>query len=274
VNVEEKVVMKSENLYFILGLLISAGMISAVQAEPPSVEKSEYTNTQCEGTYPHHLQGLCVDGQGNIFWSFTTELVKTNASGKVLVKIPVGNHHGDLCYHSGKVFVAVNFGDFNNPEGKADSWVYVYDAEKLLLIAKHQTPEVTFGAGGIACHADRFLVVGGLPKDVNENYLYEYDASFKLIKKHILKSGYTLMGIQTACFADNKWWFGCYGSKLLTADVNFNFSAKYDLDCALGIDRVNDKLLLIGRNTKSGKQYKGQALLAVPDADKGFIIRK
>jgi len=112
----------------------------------------------------HHLQGLCVDGLGNIFWSFTTELVKTNFAGKVLVKIPVGNHHGDLCYHEGKVFVAVNFGDFNNPEGKADSWVYVYDAAKLLLIAKHQTPEVTFGAGGIACHAGKYIVVGGLPE--------------------------------------------------------------------------------------------------------------
>ncbi|MCA9004454.1 MAG: hypothetical protein KDA70_04205, partial [Planctomycetaceae bacterium] len=133
---------------------------------------------------------------------------------------------------------------------------------------------VTFGAGGIACHAGKFIVVGGLPKGVNENYLYEYDANFKFIKKHILKSGYTLMGIQTATFADNKWWFGCYGSELLTADVNFNFTAKYDLDCALGIDRVNDKLLLVGRNTKNGKQYTGEAVLAVPDAAKGFVIRK
>ncbi|QDT91362.1 hypothetical protein [Gimesia algae] len=269
--------MKSQNRHFILGFFIITGLVSPTHGETPSaatLEKPAYTNTQCEGTYPHHLQGLCVDGQGNIFWSFTTQLVKTNSSGKVLVKIPVGNHHGDLCYHAGKVFVAVNFGDFNNPAGKADSWVYVYDLDKLLLIAKHQTPEVTFGAGGIACHAGKFLVVGGLPKGVNENYLYEYDSSFKFIKKHVLKSGYTLMGIQTATFAENKWWFGCYGSELLTADVELNFLAKYDLDCALGIDRVNDKLLLIGRNTKKGKVYTGKALLAVPDTDKGFVIQK
>lgn len=269
--------MKSQIQYIIMGLLLSPGMIFSVHAEDPAtppVEKPLYSQTRCEGTYPHHLQGLCVDGLGNIFWSFTTELVKTNSAGKVLVKIPVGNHHGDLCYHEGKVFVAVNFGDFNNPEGKADSWVYVYDAAKLLLIAKHQTPEVTFGAGGIACHAGKYIVVGGLPEGVNENYLYEYDSSFKFIKKHILKSGYTLMGIQTAAYAENQWWFGCYGAKLLKADMNFNFTAKYDLDCALGIDQVNENMLLIGRNTKSDKRYTGEAVLAVPDAVKGFVIRK
>jgi len=269
--------MKLQFEYFVFMFIMVCGLHSQgwadTQAEPAQ-KKSVYSNAHCEGTYPHHLQGVCIDGTGNIFWSFTTELVKTNALGKVLVKIPVGNHHGDLCFQDGKIFVAVNFGAFNNPQGKSDSWVYVYDAEKLLLIAKHQTPEVIYGAGGIATHQGKFIVVGGLPKGINENYLYEYDGNFKFVKKHVLKSGYTLMGIQTATFADHQWWFGCYGKKLVKADASFNFIAKYDIDCGLGVERVTDKLLLIGRGAKVGKRNTGSVFLAEPSEKLGFVIPK
>jgi hypothetical protein len=57
--------------------------------------------------------------------------VKTNLDGKLLKQVPVVNHHGDLCFHDGKLFVAVNLGKFNDPKGNADSWVYVYDAKTL-----------------------------------------------------------------------------------------------------------------------------------------------
>ncbi len=43
----------------------------------------------------------------------------------------------------------------------------------------------------------KFLIVGGLPTGVDENYLYEYDESFKFRTRHVLGGGYTLMGIQT-----------------------------------------------------------------------------
>ena len=84
----------------------------------------------CEGTYQHHLQGVCTD-EKSIYWSFTTTLVKTDMEGTLLKQVPVANHHGDLCFHDGKLYVAVNLGKFNDPEGNADSWVYVYDAETL-----------------------------------------------------------------------------------------------------------------------------------------------
>lgn len=34
---------------------------------------------------------------------------------------------------------------------------------------------------------------------------------FQFVKKHVLASGHTHLGIQTAAFADGHWWFGCYG---------------------------------------------------------------
>jgi hypothetical protein len=54
-----------------------------------------YRNVSCDGTYQHHLQGICVDGEA-IYWSFTTTLVKTDLNGNLLKQVPVANHHGDL----------------------------------------------------------------------------------------------------------------------------------------------------------------------------------
>lgn len=103
---------------------------------------ASFIAVQCEGYYPMHLQGICTDEKDTIFWCFTAALVKTDNKGKLLKKVPVPNHHGDLCHHDGKIF----------------------------------------------------------------------------IKTHVLKSGYTLLGIQTATFANGHFWFGCYGGKLLKAD--------------------------------------------------------
>lgn len=126
------------------------------------IEAEEFGDATCEGTYPHHLQGICV-GDGAIYWSFTTTLVKTDPKGKVLIKIPVANHHGDLCFHEGRLYVAVNLGKFNDPEGHADSWIYVYDAATLREVGRHPVQEVFYGAGGIGFRDGHFLLWAGYP---------------------------------------------------------------------------------------------------------------
>jgi hypothetical protein len=238
----------------------------------------------CEGTYPHHLQGVCTDGKDSILWSFTTKLVKTDRAGKVVKQVDVANHHGDLCFHDGRVYVAVNLGKFNDPKGNADSWVYVYDAGDLSCVAKHKTPEVFHGAGGIAFHDDKFLVVGGLPNEVNENYAYEYDGDFKFIKKHVLASGHTHLGIQTATFADGHWWFGCYGRPksdtapstrpiLLKADASLKKVERFEFDCSLGVVPVGDGKFLVARGgSTKDKGHAGRMLLAVPDIEHGLKL--
>ena len=145
---------------------------------------SLFHDVSCDGTYRHHLQGICTDESGSIYWSFTTTIVKTDADGKVSRRIEVGNHHGDLCFHDGRIYVAVNFGRFNEPDGKADSWVYVYRASDLSLVSKHEVQQVFHGAGGMGFRDGHFFVVGGLPDGVQKNYVYEYDAEFKFIKRH------------------------------------------------------------------------------------------
>jgi hypothetical protein len=130
--------------------------------------------TACEGIYPRHLQGICTDGKGSIYWCWTDTLVKTDRDGRVLKKVAVASHHGDPYYHAGRVYVAVNLGKFNEPAGAADSWVYVYDGDTLAELAKHRVPEVAHGAGGMEFHDGKFIVIGGLPPALDENYLYEY----------------------------------------------------------------------------------------------------
>ena len=103
----------------------------------------------------------------------------------MLNKLTVPYHHGDLCHRDGKIYVAVNLGKFNEPAGKADSWVYVYQATDLTFVARYPVPDVVHGAGGMAWHDGRFVVIGGLPPGVDENYAYEYDDQFHLLKRHV-----------------------------------------------------------------------------------------
>ena len=235
----------------------------------------EMFNVLCEGTYRHHLQGVCTD-EKSIFWSFTTTLVKTDMKGTLLKKIPVANHHGDLCFYDGKLYVAVNLGKFNDPKGNADSWVYVYDADTLKELAQHETQEAFHGAGGIGYRDGHFFVVGGLSDAVEENYVYEYDDKFKFLKKHVIKSGHTHLGIQTATFAHDRWWFGCYGEPkiLLVTDANFKMKGRHEIDCSLGIEGLTGGRLLVGNGRcEKDKGCNGTVKTAFPDEKVGFRFR-
>lgn len=252
----------------VIGLLLAAAPV-CLGAEQP-----KFVNVACEGDYQHHLQGVCTNESNAVYWSFTTELVKTNRDGRVLKKIPVVSHHGDLCFYKDKVYVAVNLGRFNDPQGNADSWVYVYDSDTLDLVSKHEAQEVFHGAGGIGVMQDHLYVVGGLPDGVEENYVYEYDIDCRFIRKHVIKSGWTRLGIQTATFHDDAWWFGCYGSPqiLLKTDAKFRMRGRYEFDCSLGIVGVAPDRLLVakGPRTKDGRCL-GSLELTQSDPKRGLI---
>lgn len=226
----------------------------------------------CEGTYPHHLQGICIDAD-SIYWCFTTTLVKTDLHGELKQQVPVANHHGDLCHQDGKLYVAVNLGKFNDPNGNADSWVYVYDAESLAEIARHEVQGVFHGAGGIGFRDGDFYVVGGLPEGVQQNYVYQYDDQFMFIQKHTIESGHTRLGIQTATFSDDRWWFGCYGNPavLLVTDPHFKLIGRYEYDCSLGIEGLpGGGLLSASGHCKKGVGCTGHARVSFPDKSLGL----
>ncbi len=207
----------------------------------------------CEGRYKQHLQGFCVDKDGNIYWSWTDRLVKTDAQGKILASVAAPSHQGDLCVANGKVYVAVNLGRFNEAKPLADSWVFEFDMRDLREIRRIPVPELVYGAGGMAYRNGKFYIVGGLPVGFPDNTVYEYDSQFKFQKKHALNSGFSLMGIQTIAFVNNSWWFGCYGKpeETLQCDENFKLIGRYPMSTSIGIDSAKPGYLLTGNNKRS-----------------------
>lgn len=209
-----------------------------------------------ERNYDGHLQGMATDFKDFLFWSQTTQLVKTDLKGKVLKVVDVPTHHGDLDYYDRKIYVAVNLGKFNEEPSQADSWVYVYEPEDLELLQKYPVPELVHGAGGIAIHNKKVMIVGGLPDNgkYDKNFVYEYNLNLKFQKRHELASGYTHLGIQTACFFMGHWYFACYGSesktlkpvvlKVSETDDNLKLVKTYDVDMSHGmIGLENDEFL-------------------------------
>ena len=154
--------------------------------------------------------------------------------------------------------------------------------DTLADLAKHPVPEVVHGAGGMEYHDGKFIIVGGLPPGVGENYLYEYDENFRFRNRHALASGYTLMGIQTASHADGAWWFGCYGKPavLLRADEKFQVTGKWEFNASVGIAPIRGGRFLIAQNTAikddDGKTQANQAcvVIARPEDNSGMEIEK
>jgi hypothetical protein len=272
--------MKPQRMKSRLFLLATAALAALLAGSGAGAadSPSSFGPVACEGVYSRHLQGVCTNERDAIYWCFTTKLVKTDRSGKVEKQIDVASHHGDACCTGGKVYVAVNLGKFNDPQGNADSWVYVYDAADLSLLARHKTPEVFHGAGGIAFHDGKFLVVGGLPDDVKTNYVYEYDPNFHFVQKHTLGGGHTHLGIQTAAFADGQWWFGCYGEPqiLLKADARLKNVERFEFDCSLGIVPIGGGKFLVARGgtvKDAPKDKRLTARLVLAEADKAHGLK-
>ncbi len=250
-----------------LGLAVMATALSGAGVTGPLGE------VVCDGRYTHHLQGLTGNGVDTLYWSFTTQLVKTDLEGRVLARAEVPFHHGDLCLAGDTLYVAWS-NKFNAPG--ADSKVYLYHAADLSLKKVVRVPEATYGAGGLDHHDGHFYLIGGLPPGIEENYVYEYDADFRHLKTHVLPSGYTHLGIQTACFHDGYWWFGCYtigGAKgLLKADRNLTLVGIYDVSPAIGLVGWGPGRFLMA--VHFGEKWQAKAVPMAADEALGLVAAR
>ena len=216
----------------VVGALAHAGV-----AELPAEIK-------CEGNYGGHLQGTDARGT-NIWWSFTKKIVRTDLSGRVLASCDAPSHQGDLCVKGDTLYVAVNRGRFNT-ETNGNSFVYSFDA--MTLKQKKVWPlDMPMGAGGMTWKDDRFYVVGGLTPTRRCNYVHEYDKDFNLVKRHVLNSGYTVLGIQTATFMDGEFLFGIYGGRgnpggILRCSPDFKSLRRYTGGGSVGFAKINGRI--------------------------------
>jgi hypothetical protein len=226
----------------------------------------------CEGWYPHHLQGVDWDRRGNIYWAFTSVLVRTDLTGTRLQQITVPGHHGDLCYRRGRIYVAVNFGSFNDPDGNAKNQVFVYRASDLELLSQHDIPEVKHGAGGMTWQKGRFIVIGGLPEGFEENYFYEYDRDFRFLGRRDVQSGYSRLGIQAITSSGRNLWCGCYGTALLRVTDDYQMTGRWEFDCGYGLLHLRGDRYMITRGPSQDEQWGGQLLPARATADNGLSL--
>jgi len=136
-------------------------------------------------------------------------------------------------------------------------------------------PEVVHGAGGMDIRDGRFLVAGGLPEGAPVNHVYEYGANFRFVKRHLIRSGWTLMGIQTAAWHDGSWWFGCYGrpAEIVKTGPDFSMQGRPPFSCALGIAGIAPGAVLVatGPKTPDGRH---RGVLHLAKADEGNGLRR
>ncbi len=232
----------------------------------------------CAGDYGGHLQGVATDGE-SIYWSFTVAVVKTDLTGKILASRAAPSHQGDMCYKDGVVYVAVNRGKFNT-ETRGVSQVTAYDAKTLEPLWTKPLPDMPHGAGGMTWKGDRFYIIGGLPLKHEKNYVYEYTSDFKFVKRHDLDTGFTWMGIQTAAYEDDTFYFGIYGSKgdpsgVLACPGDLSSYARYTGAGSVGIIKLDGAYYLggTGRDKKT-KRNTGHIVRqkTFPDPKKAFAL--
>ena len=205
------------------------------------------TRIVCPGEYEGHLQGIATDGK-SIYWSFSCCVVRTDLKGRLLAKAKIPFHGGDPCWYRGHLYVPVG-SDFNRkrPKGQPSrEWIYEFDSA-LKLVKKHHLTTFKYGAGGIAAHDGRFFVVGGRPAKKSGNTVWEYDAKFKLRRRHELKFD-SEAGIQTINRAFGRWYLGCYGTDgcAIVADDGFKATGRVRPPLAVGMIPLADGLVLVG----------------------------
>ena len=171
---------------------------------------ADAADIKCEGEYPYHPQGVATDGT-NIYWSFTTVLVKTDLTGKFIAKAAdLGSHVGDICCHGGRVYAGINNGKRRGVRVGDEVWEF--DAADLSIVRKYPTPEAIWCNNGVEWYGDSFWVISSAPHHFDYNLVFRYSRDFKYIGCRVIASGWTNLGVQTILLFGDKMLFGCYGS--------------------------------------------------------------
>lgn len=214
--------MKSKMILFLIALAWSTRILFA--ADP----------ILCEGESFSHVQGVSAD-QEAIYWSFATDLFKTDLQGKVLIHRSVPNHHGDCWIQDGKLYISV----VQKIKGKVLPEIFVYRCKDLDLLEKIQIDkDLPKGSDGITfANGFFYLSEGKGSPDVKTpfNRIHQFTPDFKHVGVFEVK-GETIYGIQAMSWAHGFFWMGTYGKEhTQQVDSHFNVVANHHLDVAVGI---------------------------------------
>ena len=194
-----------------------------------------------EGEYRLHLQDVWREGNF-LYWAHTSQLLKTDLSGRILAKADVERHHAGIEVRDGKVYVAVcdyqaKTGWKTLPESRVT--VNVYDAGTLKLLEEHVT-DVNDRSGSLAILDDGTFLVGCLrPQDISKTQVrfHHLDRDFKLIKSYVMDDVPVKLGIETIKVHGGFCYLTMYldGGLCLKLDRNFKEVARYQLNGTYGL---------------------------------------
>ena len=118
---------------------------TTIVTEPGAIQE-QYGRTK---KWCGHVQGMCVSSNA-IYFSFHDQIVKTDWYGRLLNRVPVDPHGGDICLWNGKLYTGV----WLKPKVKDEKWcgvIYMYDAETLALLKTQKVKSKDAGVDGITC---------------------------------------------------------------------------------------------------------------------------
>ncbi len=188
----------------------------------------------CNGEFRHHLQGFAADDNA-IYWSFTSVLLKTDKTGKPILRCDVASHHGDCCIHDGKLYVAVD----RKFAGAKDEeyFIYVYDCHDLAFMRRIPVLEGGGGVDGIVFVKGFFYLAEGKPRDSEQpfNRVHKFTPDFQQKVTTFKVPGKTSYGVQAMTYAGGWFWLGTYGLGTIQADEDFRVVAERLLGGSVGI---------------------------------------
>ena len=105
-----------------------------------------------------HVQGMCATSNA-LYFAYHTQIVKTDWQGRLLRRVMVVRHTGDICYWNGKLYTAVCHSDEGNGRGR----IQVFDEELNFIKETY----LARPGDGITC-LDGVLYVGLGPAGTKE----------------------------------------------------------------------------------------------------------
>ena len=75
-------------------------------------------------TWCGHVQGMCANSNA-LYFAYHTQIVKTDWLGRLVKRVEVPRHTGDICLWNGKLYTAVCHADTGNGRGR----IQVFDEE-------------------------------------------------------------------------------------------------------------------------------------------------
>ena len=138
-----------KNIAVTMAAVVSAGSAFAwkvpnwttIVTEPGAIQE-QYGQTK---KWCGHVQGMCVSSNA-IYFSFHDQIVKTDWYGRLLNRVPVDPHGGDICLWNGKLYTGV----WHVKKGeKSYGAIYMYDADTLELLKAQKVKSKDAGVDGI-----------------------------------------------------------------------------------------------------------------------------